>query len=149
MSRPAPVLRLVLTLLVPVLMPTPILAHGVTTDITHGPAVMVTVTYGDGQPMVLETCEVLAPDDSTAFQVGRTDRLGRVVFAPDRSGTWRVKVTTADGHGAEVPVEVDVSLFAVTGESTRPRTQVSKIITGIGVLLGIFGVVALVQRRQG
>ena len=123
-------------------------AHGVVTEVLPGPAVTVVVTYGDGLPLAFEACEVNAPDDDFPFQTGRTDRLGRVVFAPDRPGVWRVKVTTADGHGTAIEVPVDADLLASVTGGPVPQGTSSKIITGIGVLLGVFGLVALWQRRQ-
>lgn len=38
-----------------------------------------------------------APDDTdSAFQTGRVDRLGRVVFQPDRPGPWRIELRTPE-----------------------------------------------------
>jgi nickel transport protein len=130
------------------LVPATAVAHGVATTTATGPAVTVTATYGDGLPLSFEACEVLAPEDEVPFQVGRTDRLGRVVFAPDRPGTWQVKVTTADGHGTTVSVAVGDDLLTTPSGPTGARTRSWKIITGIGVLFGAFGLLALVQQRR-
>ncbi len=127
----------------------PALAHGVDTTVGNVRAVTVTVTYEDGSPLAFESCEVSAPGDGPAFQVGHTDRLGRVVFVPDRPGRWTVKVTGEDGHGAVVPVTVDAAMVA-SGAAAAPAAGArgTKLVTGVGVLLGVFGIVALTLRRR-
>lgn len=129
------------------LLATPALGHGVHTAVANGPAVAVAFTYADGSPLSFEEYEVLPPGDTTAFQVGNTDRTGRAVFRPDRAGTWRVRLWTEDGHGATLDVDVDEALLASAEVGTGPGRG-SKLITGISVVFGIFGILALVAGRR-
>jgi hypothetical protein len=81
-----------------------------------------------------------------AAQVGRTDRNGRIVFVPDRPGTWRVRAFSEDGHGVDETVAVD----AVAGPRRgSPADRTSRIIAGLGIILGLFGGIALFYRRRG
>ena len=137
-----PVLLLALLVL-----PAVAVAHGISTTITHGPAVIVTVTYDGGPPLSDEVCEIFPPGDDAVFQTGRTDHLGRVIFAPDRPGTWLVKVVTADGHGAEVEVEVDADLLVGNTGEVDSRGTASKLIIGLIVLSGVFGVLGYLKQR--
>ena len=123
-------------------------AHGPDTTVSQGAAVIVTAIYEDGSPMAFEVCEVLPPGDRPPFLVGRTDRLGRVAFAPDRLGEWRVRVTSEDGHGVEVPVAVDESMIA-SAKASAHGGRIWKLVTGVSVLFGVFGLLNLAtQRRQ-
>ncbi|MFN2372116.1 MAG: hypothetical protein ABR506_13325, partial [Candidatus Krumholzibacteriia bacterium] len=126
------------------------LAHGVEATVGHGGAVTVTVRHEGGSPLAFVPCEVLPPGGPPAFQVGRTDRLGRVVFLPDRAGEWTVKITGEDGHGAVVPVVVDAALAAVGAGAPRPAGggRAWKLMAGVGVLLGVFGIVSLTLQRR-
>lgn len=126
------------------------LAHGVAATVGHGGAVTVTARYEDGSPLAFAPCEVLPPGGPPAFQVGRTDRLGRVVFLPDRAGEWTVRITGEDGHGAVVPVVVDAALAAAAAGAPRAGGggRVGKLMTGVGVLLGVFGIVSLTLQRR-
>lgn len=125
------------------------LAHGVGSAIGRADAVTVTFRHEDGSPLAGVPCEVLPPDGGPAFQTGRTDRLGRVVFVPDQDGRWTVRVTGQDGHGAVVPVVVDAAALG-TGSAAAPPPAGRgwKLLSGVGVLLGVFGIVSLTLQRR-
>jgi len=143
MRRPAPLAAVCALLLAPA--PAP--AHGLGHDVAAGRAVVVTLTYDDGSPFSFESCEVTPPAGKTPSQVGRTDRLGRVVFLPDRPGDWRVRVMSEDGHGADLTVPVDAALLPTDGPVAGP-SRFGKLVTGVSVLFGIFGLVALFTARR-
>ncbi len=126
-------------------------AHGVDSSVDQGACVTVSCTFDDGSPMAFETYEIQSPAGGPPFQVGRTDRLGRVVFVPDREGSWSVKIMGEDGHGSVVAVDVDANLAtAGTARNAAPLGRSAKLMTGVGVLLGVFGLVSLgMQRRKG
>ena len=134
-------------LLVPVLAGTG-LAHGVDTTVDQVRAVVVTVTHEDGSPVADESYEILPPGGSPAFASGRTDRVGRVVFAPDRAGEWVVRVVVADGHGAVRTVQVDADMLTTAAGPAVAANRPWQMVTGVAVLFGAFGLVALVQARR-
>ena len=124
-------------------------AHGVDTTVGASNAVVVTVTHEDGTPVAFEPYEVFPPEGSRVFASGRTDGMGRVVFVPDREGDWRVMVAAADGHGAALTVPVDEGLplrsacrDSAVGDRPWP------VVTGVALLFGVFGIVAMVQARR-
>lgn len=119
-------------------------AHGLdlraTTGATHG----VVATYEDGSAFSFESYEVFPPGDDTPFQVGRTDRLGRLAFQPDKPGVWRVRLFTTDGHGGELKIDVETPSQPAAAAPSRGRD----ILTGVSVLFGLFGLVTLFVRRK-
>jgi nickel transport protein len=68
-----------------------------------------------------------------------------VVFVPDVDGDWRLRAFSEDGHGADVTVSASVS-GAVTSASTSSRAR--QVLTGLSVLFGVFGLIALFYRRK-
>jgi nickel transport protein len=137
--------------LVPVLLGvlafSPARAHEIDHAVTHGKAVIVTMTYADHTPFSFESYEIFHEKEKVPFQVGRTDGLGRIVFIPDRNGSWRVRAFSEDGHGAELTVDVDAIDFAVEA-GRAPIGLLLKILVGVSVLFGIFGLISMAFRRR-
>lgn len=92
------------------------LAHGVRTEVAVGAMTLVTFTHEDGSPMAATPFTVLAPRHTQPFLTGTTDRHGRVVFLPDEAGPWKVRVASADGHGAVVTIDVDSTAVGMTSQ---------------------------------
>jgi len=122
-------------------------AHGMQHSIDEGAAVSVKFSFADGSEVSFESYEIYRAGDETPFQVGRTDVQGRVVFIPDRAGTWRLKVFSKDGHGADFS-------FTTGGEggvreANEPFLERHLyVIVGVSVIFGVFGLVNLFARRR-
>lgn len=125
----------------------PALAHRMDGEVGHGDALVVMLSYPFGAPPMFESYRIYAPDSEVAFQTGRTDRLGRVSFLPDRPGDWRVVIATEDGHGAELTVGVDNDLGAVETPAAG-RRGAAMTIAGVGYLLGVAGALVLWRNRR-
>ena len=125
----------------------PASAHEILHRVSRLEAVVVTLQYADGGAFAYEQYEVLPPGESVPFQTGRSDAQGRVVFLPDRPGEWRIKASSEDGHGVELAVTVD----AAGAAAAKPRSlweRGSRLVTGVALLFGIFGLVRLFARRR-
>ena len=120
-------------------------AHGLEYTVSAGDAVVVTITHDVGAPFSDEHYQVYRDGETTAFQTGRTDALGRVVFVPDRTGTWIVRAFSEDGHGIDVTIEHSGDAPA-SGGGSAPRRW-SRLVVGLSLIFGLFGVIALFARR--
>jgi nickel transport protein len=110
----------------------------------EGKCVVLSFYFPDGTKFSYEKYEVYREGERLPFQVGRTDALGRVVFCPDKKGSWTVKTTSEDGHGALVEVKVENTSLEAKG-SFFERYQ--KVFVGGGIILGLFGLLELYIRR--
>ena len=122
-------------------------AHDLEHSISEGEAVCVKLFYADGNEFSFESYEIYRAGDEIPFQVGRTDAQGRVVFMPDRAGTWRLKVFSEDGHGA------DLSFTTGGGSGVRDAEEPSlgrnlRLLVGVSLIFGAFGLVDLFLRRR-
>jgi len=112
-------------------------------------AVSVRLFFADGNAFAFKSYEIYRVGEKIPFQVGRTDALGRIVFLPDRRGSWRVKAFSEDGHG------VDFSLSAgprgAAAEVDRPLVErYPRAVVGAGLIFGLFGLIDLfVAWRRG
>lgn len=133
-----------------VLLPGLARGHAVLHEVIDGGAVVVRFTYPGADRPVFEPYEVFAPDSDTPFQAGRVNLHGEVSFRPDRAGTWRVRLTTADGHGALVALEVDAAgvVAATQGAHGHAHDHWLRVGAALGYLLGVFGLLSLWRARR-
>jgi hypothetical protein len=87
----------------------PGLAHGrgLWVEIAAGPTTTITATFGTGEPLADAPFSVLPPGTDKPAESGATDKSGRLSFKPDRTGTWLVQLSGADGIDATVTVDID------------------------------------------
>lgn len=126
----------------------PAWAHSVDYQVDGVPATAVTVRFSDEEPASYSEYELFPPGQTIPFQTGRTDALGRVVFAPDRAGEWTLKVKADSAHGLHgITIGVTVDDKGVVLGYTRPLVaRYPKLLVGVGLLLGLFGLAALLRR---
>ena len=125
-------------------------AHSVDYQVDSARAIVVTARFSDDDVASYSPYEVFRPQEKIAFQTGRTDQLGRVVFAPDRPGSWLVKVqadSTHGLHGISVPIEVAQDAVIVSYKRPLVATH-TKLVVGVALLVGFFGFLSLVRKGQ-
>jgi len=121
------------------------LAHDLQHKIEEGAAVSIKLFFADGNEFSFETYEVYRAGDEAPFQVGRPDIQGRVVFIPDRAGTWRLKAFSEDGHGADLSFTTGGE-GGVEGANEPFLERHLRVIVGVSVIFGVFGLVNLFSR---
>ncbi|WP_200763026.1 hypothetical protein [Nitrosophilus alvini] len=122
-------------------------AHDLHHKVLNQEAVVVAFSFGGEGDFSYQSYEVYAPKSDIPFAVGRSDKLSRVVFIPDRKGEWRVKVMSEDGHGAEIKVVIDKE-FGVKEYSQSFFERFQKIFVGVALIFGIFGLLTIIKRRK-
>jgi nickel transport protein len=126
-------------------------AHTVNYDVQQKSVAAIKVFYTAEDPASYAGFEVYAPDGGELpYQIGRTDKNGFVSFIPNQQGTWRVKVlgeSTHGYHGVTVEVKVDKDLNLESFK--KPLiAQYTKLVTGISLIIGLFGIYAMVAARR-
>jgi nickel transport protein len=136
-----------LALLICMWLPGQILAHDLQHSIDEAAAVYVEFFFADGNEFDFESYEVYRGGEEVPFQVGRTDARGRLVFLPDRAGAWRIVVFSEDGHGADFSLSTGAQ-GGVEKSSGPLFERHLRIIVGVSIIFGIFGVIALFTRGR-
>ena len=121
-------------------------AHDLRHSIEESAAVTVQLFFADGNEFSFESYEVYYAGEESPFQVGRTDARGRLVFLPDRAGTWRVKAFSEDGHGADLSLTTGAQ-GAIESADRSLFERHSRLVVGVSIIFGIFGLVSLYARR--
>ena len=137
-------------LLAGLLATTAVHGHAVLHEVVAGDTVTVRFSFPGGEQPGFEPYDVFAPGAETPFQSGRVNALGEVSFRPDRAGAWRLRVITADGHGADIELELDAAgaVAAVHAQHGHAHGYWTRVLAGLGYLLGIFGLLVIWQQRR-
>lgn len=124
-------------------------AHTVNYEVQQK-GIAVRVFYGADDPASYSGFEVFGPGDALPHQTGRTDKNGFVSFVPDRRGVWKVKVIGESSHGYHgVTIEVKVAKDLNLESFKKPLAATySKLITGVSLIIGLFGLYALLKSRR-
>ncbi len=148
------------------LMTLPAAAHHVGYEVDRGEAVVVSLAYGNGSPLAFDRYEIIAEGEETPYQSGITDAMGRIVFLPDRTSTWRVRVFSEDGHGADFTFEAGpaepedeaaqpeqepvntLTPEVVEAEKKRLVERFAGPVFGVGIILSVFALFSLFARRR-
>lgn len=108
--------------------------------------------YTDKDPASYAQFEIYGPGDreDLPHQTGRTDKNGFLAFVPDRAGTWKVKIWGESSHGyhgftAEIKVDKALGLESFSKPLLAAHT---KLITGLSLIFGIFGIYAFLKSRK-
>lgn len=134
-------------LVLSVLVCEPALGHDLQYAVEEGEAVSVALSVAGEKAFSFAAYEIYRAGEDRPFQVGRTDRHGRLVFLPDRQGEWRIKVFSEDGHGVDVFITTDAR--GGVEHASRPAAgRTVGIAAGVALIFGLFGVVWLVARRR-
>ncbi len=114
--------------------------------------IAVRAFYSAKDPSSYSQYEIYGPGDreDLPHQTGRTDKNGFLSFVPDRAGTWKIKLWGESGHGyhgftTEVKVDKELNLESFNKPLVAAHT---KLITGLSLIFGIFGVYALWRSRK-
>ena len=106
--------------------------------------------YADKDAAAYSQYELYGPGDKDPHQTGRTDRNGYVGFVPDRPGTWKLQVwgeSTHGFHGVTTEIKVDKALD-LEGFSKPMVAAYTRYVTGISLIIGIFGIAGFVASRK-
>lgn len=125
----------------------PAVAHDLQYTVVGGQAVVIKLFFADNTPFTFEGYEIYRDGEKLPYQVGRTDSLGRIAFLPDRAADWRVKAISEDGHGLDFKVSTDAAA-ALTGSDKPAFERYSRIVIGVAIILGLFGLLNLYLKRK-
>lgn len=127
--------------------PSDLWAHGVVYEVKEGKTVIIKIVYDDGEPMSYAEVKIFSPGNKDIeYQNGRTDKNGCFAFLPDQIGKWKVIVNDGMGHGVVTEAEVKEAMKIGVTHKGWPRWQ--KLITGIGIIWGLAGLILYFRVRR-
>lgn len=126
-------------------------AHAVHHRIEAAQAVVVTLTYANGQPFAYERYALTPAGQDVPRQVGQTDAAGRIALVPGTTTAWRLQASAADGHGVRLDFETPPPGAAAPAAGVAPAPDEALprgllAASGVAVIFGLFGVYQLFVR---
>ena len=130
-----------------ILLAPPLHAHDLRHQVGAAEAVVVKLYYDGGESFAYESYELYREGEELPAQIGRTDARGRIVFLADHSSAWQLKTHSEDGHGLEARIEIS-STGAVTLERGAFAERYPRLLAGVAVILGLFGLYQLFLKSK-
>ena len=124
-------------------------SHSIQYDVQQK-GISVKLFYSKGAPATYTEYELFGPGDTQPHQTGRTDKNGFLTFTPEKPGVWKLKIwgkSSHGFHGVTIDVRVD-QVLQIESFSKPPVAAYTKLIVGLSIIFGIFGIYALIRSRK-
>lgn len=121
------------------------ISHGVDVEVIPSKAIVIKAQYSDGTSMAGAFITLTSPDGEK--REGELDGAGEFVFIPDMEGEWKIEIDDGLGHGKVLTVNVEEGTVKQS-EIIKRSSQFQDIITGLGVIIGITGIVFYIVTRM-
>ncbi len=114
--------------------------------------IAVRAFYAEKDAAAYSQYEIWGPGDreDLPHQTGRTDKNGFLSFVPDRPGMWKIRVWGESSHGFHgFTTEVKVNDSLNLASFSKPLVALhTKLITGLSIIFGLFGIYAFLRSRR-
>ena len=122
-------------------------AHDLQHTVVQKQATVVIFSFGGDVNFSYQKYEVYAPNSKLPFAVGRTDSLSRVVFVPNKTGMWKIKAISEDGHGASIKINIDESM-KISNYTQSFYEKFQKTFVGLALIFALYTFVHFIINRR-
>lgn len=126
------------------------LAHGIFYDLKEGKALIFHINFSQTTPASYAKVTLYEGESAIPFLESSCDERGVFAFVPPREGTYRAYVSGTSDHGEhtqEFSFEVGKD-FSLSTYKPPLYERYSGVLSAIGVLFGLFGILALIKSRK-
>lgn len=125
-------------------------AHGLFYSAKEGKAIIINANFTEKIPAAYAQITIYEGDSAIPLLTSRMDNAGNFGFLPPNSGKFRVKITATSDHGEHSKeFELDASETLELSKYQEPVYQkYLGILSAIGIIFGIFGIIAIIKSRK-
>lgn len=108
------------------------------------------VSYDSETPVSEADVQIFSPENrELVFQQLSTDKNGRFLFYPDKTGKWKVMVNDGMGHGLVTEITIENLLTKKTSGSEHTGFgRFHKIVIGISIIFGLTGILFFLSAKK-
>lgn len=125
-------------------------AHGLFYSANEGKAIIINANFSKQVSAAYAKIEIYKGDSAIPVVSSKMDSFGRFAFVPNEKGNYRVQIIASSDHGEhKVEFGLDADADLNLGEFEKQNYQkYFSILSGFGILFGIFGILAMFKRRK-
>lgn len=125
-------------------------AHGISYSLKKDEAIIISAYFSQTIPVAYGEVEIYFEDSAIPMQKGQTDEFGKFAFLPSKSGKYHAQIIANSDHG-EHKIEFDFEInsdFNISKYDELAFVKYQGILSVIGIIFGIFGVISLIKTRS-
>lgn len=125
-------------------------AHGIFYDLKEGKALIFHINFSQTTPASYAKITLYEGESAIPFLEGSCDERGVFAFVPPKEGIYRAYVSETSDHGEhtqEFSFEVGKD-FSLSSYKQPIYERYSGVLSAIGLLFGLFGILALLKSRK-
>lgn len=125
-------------------------AHGLFYSAHEGKAIIINANFTEKIPAAYAQIVIYEGDSAIPLLTSTMDSGGNFAFLPPRKGAYRVKITASSDHG-EHTKEFDIDAndeLALNSYKEPVYQKYLGILSAIGIIFGIFGIIAIIKSRK-
>ncbi|VEJ24843.1 Uncharacterised protein [Helicobacter cholecystus] len=125
-------------------------AHGIFYDLKEDKALVFHINFSQTTPASYAKVIIYKGDSAIPYLEANCDERGVFAFIPPKEGTYRAYVSGTSDHGEhtqEFSFEVGKD-FSLSTYQQPLYERYSGVLSAIGLLFGLFGILALLKSRK-
>lgn len=125
-------------------------AHGLFYSAHEGKAIIINANFTEKIPAAYAEIVIYEGDSAIPLITSRMDNGGNFAFLPPAAGKFRIKIIASSDHG-EHTKEFDINAgeeLALKSYKEPAYQKYLGILSAIGIIFGIFGIIAIIKSRK-
>ena len=125
-------------------------SHGLFYSAKEGKAIIINANFSQSVPAAYAEIAIYKGASAIPLLTSAMDNAGNFAFLPPEKNTYRVQITATSDHGnhvKEFSLNVDET-FSLQGYQEAPYHKYASVLGALGVIFGLFGLLALFKSRK-
>ncbi|QKG28678.1 hypothetical protein [Campylobacter sp. RM16187] len=124
-------------------------SHGLFYSVHEDKAVIINANFTEKIPAAYASIVIYEGESAIPLLTSKLDSGGNFAFLPPRSGEYRVKISASSDHGShDKEFSLNVDEGSLSGYKEPVYQKYLGILSVIGIIFGIFGIIVLIKSKK-